>query len=273
MVSFIGYPRSGKTTLIISLFAEIFAQRILRGVNIIPRGEETIKRVNEDIARLESSRELGPTTDQDLFSYRVEMLTGRNIFSRRYKIELGDFPGEASENLASEEPEWLHPTKYFQWALNADAFIFVIDLEYLSDFESDNAVKYKLAITSSFRAAWQKIKDHHYDGVRRLQDNPIVVVFTKADLLSYSEDSYSEKNMNNSPHLPRNYNKPIIIDSKEQKIMEKENQIKKYFRDVIEYFKSETNKFNIVFSSVFAKEKNDGIRFGMEALARSVLPK
>nr|VFJ89244.1 MAG: 50S ribosome-binding GTPase [Candidatus Kentron sp. H]VFJ91091.1 MAG: 50S ribosome-binding GTPase [Candidatus Kentron sp. H]VFJ97400.1 MAG: 50S ribosome-binding GTPase [Candidatus Kentron sp. H] len=159
MVSFIGYPRSGKTTLITSLFAEIFAQRILRGVNIIPRGEETIRRVNEDIARLETGQELGATTDQDIFNYRVEMLTGRTFLSRRYKIEIGDFPGEDSENLSNKDVAWLHETKYFQWALNADVFIFVIDLEYLSDLGSVDAMEYKSTLEKAFRAAWQSSRN------------------------------------------------------------------------------------------------------------------
>nr|VFJ66376.1 MAG: 50S ribosome-binding GTPase [Candidatus Kentron sp. FW] len=296
MVAFIGYPRSGKTTLITSLFSEIFAQRILRGVDIIPRGEETIKRVNEDIARLEMGRELNATTDQDLFNYRVEMLTGRSFLSRRYKIEIGDFPGEDSENLSNKEPDWLHSTKYFQWALNADAFIFVIDLEYLSDLESNRAMEYKSIITSSFRAAWQKLKEHHYDGARRLRDNAVVIAFTKADLLFGSGNAGLADNMmalatalssyqrsrntgladnmeEGSANKPKNYNKPAIVDSREKAMVEKEKEIQAYFHDIIEYLDSETKRFEVVFTSVFAKEKADGARFGMDRLARCVLPR
>lgn len=84
-VAVVGYPRSGKTTLITALFAEIFSRNI-SSISITPRGEETIKRINDDIARLESGRELGPTTDQDLFAYRAEMLTGKSIFAKRYML-------------------------------------------------------------------------------------------------------------------------------------------------------------------------------------------
>nr|VFK08832.1 MAG: 50S ribosome-binding GTPase [Candidatus Kentron sp. LPFa]VFK25246.1 MAG: 50S ribosome-binding GTPase [Candidatus Kentron sp. LPFa] len=270
MVSFIGYPRSGKTTLITSLFSEIFAQRILRGVNITPRGEETIKRINEDIARLETGRDLAPTTDQDLFNYRMEMLTGRIFLSRRYKVEIGDFPGEDSQNLSDKDPDWLHSTRYFQWALNADVFLFIIDLAYLSDPESDEAKKYRSTITSSFRAAWQKIKDHHYDGARKLRNNPIVIVFTKLDLLFDLQNPDTQNKAKNLTNSPKDYNKPVPMDAKE--IMGKEDQIKEYFQDIIGYLKSETNRFDMVFSSTFAREKNHDARFGMERLARSVLP-
>lgn len=274
MVSLIGYPRSGKTTLITALFAEIFAQRILRGVNIIPRGTETIERVNEDIARLETGRELGPTTAQDLFNYRVEMLTGRTFLSRRYKIEIGDFPGEDSENLTDKDAAWLHETKYFQWALNADVFVFVIDLENLADLDSDRAREYKSLLERAFRAAWQKLKEHHYDGARKLRDNPIIIAFTKADLLLDSEDFDKEDNTGSAGKVPRNYHRPAIVNGKEKgrELTEKQQRVEAYFRDIIRYLGSETNRLHVIFTSVFAKENSDGTRFGIEELARSVLP-
>nr|VFK39443.1 MAG: 50S ribosome-binding GTPase [Candidatus Kentron sp. TC] len=275
MVSFIGYPRSGKTTLITALFSEVFAQRILRGVNIIPRGAETIERVNEDIARLETGRELAPTTAQDLFSYRVEMLTGKTSLSRRYKIEIGDFPGEDSENLANKDAAWLHKTKYFQWALNADVFIFVIDLENLTDLGDDRAREYKSLLERSFRAAWQRIKEHHYDGARKLRNNPVILAFTKADLLLDSENSYRENSAASAGNAPGNYHRPVVLDSKERnrELSEKQESIEAYFRDIIQYLGSETSRFHVIFTSAFAKEKPDSVRFGIEELARSVLPK
>ena len=275
MVSFIGYPRSGKTTLITVLFAEVFAQRILRGVNIIPRGAETIERVNEDIAHLETGRELAPTTAQDLFNYRVEMLTGKTFLARRYKIEIGDFPGEDSENLANKDAAWLHETKYFQWALNADVFIFVIDLENLTDLDDDGAREYKSLLERSFRAAWQRIKEHHYDGARKLRNNPVILAFTKADLLLDSENFHQGNSAASAGNAPGNYHRPVVLDSKERnrELSEKQESIEAYFRDIIQYLGSETSRFHVIFTSAFAKEKPDSARFGIEELAQSVLPK
>jgi type IV secretory pathway ATPase VirB11/archaellum biosynthesis ATPase len=69
-VAIIGFPKSGKTTLITALFGEIFASRITT-VEATLRGQSTIERVNHDLAKLEMGEAVGPTTDQDLFAYRT----------------------------------------------------------------------------------------------------------------------------------------------------------------------------------------------------------
>lgn len=260
-VAVIGFPRSGKTTLITALFAEIFSRRI-DSISITPRGEETIKRVNDDIARLESGSELGPTTDQDLFAYRAEMVTGKSFFSRRYKIEIGDFPGEDSEELSNEDEKWLHELPYFKWVLNADAFIFVIDTEKI--MTEKNPLAYNSNITSSFRAAWQKLKDHHYDGMRELKNKSIVLVFAKCDLLSPNPLNEPDSNLNS--FFERNYT------LQEEKLESGTRMITHEYADLIEYLKSETTKFKVVFSSSFAKNSSDGIRIGAKALLTGILP-
>ena len=259
-VAVVGYPRSGKTTLITALFAEIFSRNI-SSISITPRGEETIKRINDDIARLESGRELGPTTDQDLFAYRAEMLTGKSIFAKRYKIEIGDFPGEDSKELATKEVEWLHELPYFKWVLNADAFIFIIDSANIA-FE-ENPLDYRSKITSSFRAAWQKLKDHHYDGMKGLLNKPVVIVFSKLDLLVGNMSS-SNKSTNRVPE---------VKSFTEEQLEPVKCKLMNDYNDLIRYFKSETKQFNVVFSSSFAKDQKDGVRVGAKKLLGSVLPR
>ncbi|MCB2263955.1 MAG: GTPase domain-containing protein [Candidatus Thiosymbion ectosymbiont of Robbea hypermnestra] len=253
-VAVIGYPRSGKTTLITALFAEIFSRKI-KHLAITPRGEETINRVNEDIARLERGEELGATTDQDLFAYRADMTTRRGPFTRYYKIEIGDFPGEDSRKLAEDggEPsnktiQWLHNLPYFKWVLSADAFIFVVDSEKVIAKEGSEV--YRSQLTSSFRAAWQRLKDHHYDGEKRLRNKPIVLVFSKSDLL-YGLLEISDKDV----------------------FAEVENGLLDEYSDLIAYLKSETEKFSLVFSSSFRKDSETGIRMGARKLLEGVLPR
>lgn len=258
-IAVVGYPRSGKTTLITSLFSEIFSRNI-SNISITPRGEETIRRINDDIARLESGRDLGSTTDQDLFAYRAEMVTGQNIFAKRYKIEIGDFPGEYSEELATKDVEWLHELPYFKWVLNADAFIFIIDSAHIA--YDHNNLEYRHKITSSFRAAWQKLKDHHYDGKNSLLKKPVAIVFSKIDLLITKTHSSSESQA-------RFVGTQYISESQ---INEIKNELLRDYHDLIKYFESETKRFNVIFSSSFAKNSKDGIRFGAKKLLDSVLP-
>lgn len=66
--------------------------------------------------------------------------------------------------------------------MEADAFVFVIDLGKVLD---DNiSASYRAHVSSAFRASWQKLKDHHYDGEFELSRKPVVLVFSKLDLLS-----------------------------------------------------------------------------------------
>lgn len=88
-----------------------------------------------------------------------------------------------------------------------------------------------------------------------------------------SGDSDTENPADSPANESKNYNRPITIDPKGKAMVEKEDRIKAYFQDIIEYLGSETNRFHVIFTSVFAKGKADGARFGMDELARSVLPK
>lgn len=74
-IAVIGYPRSGKTFLITAIFGELFSER-LSELKTIPRGKETIERINRDLENLEIGRSLGPTTDQDRFAYRTDVEKG-----------------------------------------------------------------------------------------------------------------------------------------------------------------------------------------------------
>lgn len=252
-VAIIGFPRSGKTTLVTSIFAEIFSRRIT-GVTLTPRGDETINKVNEDIARLESGKELGATTAQDLFAYRAEMSTGSSLFSRHYKIEIGDFPGEDSEKFIDYDVSWLQNLPYFKWAMEANAFMFVIDVAAIESESCD--IEYKSKITAAYRAAWQKLKDHHYDGRNQLQNKPVVIVFTKADLLVVG----SQTKM------------PVPIAIKEKELEEELQYLEDEYSDLISYLKSETKRCTVTLSSAFAKTQENGARLGIIKVLRGILP-
>jgi len=47
-IAILGFPRSGKTTMITALFAYMF-RRGINGTPVLPRGEETINRINANL--------------------------------------------------------------------------------------------------------------------------------------------------------------------------------------------------------------------------------
>ncbi|GGK64955.1 TRAFAC clade GTPase domain-containing protein [Amphritea balenae] len=264
-IAVIGLPRTGKTTLVTSIFAEIFSAR-MRRISLTLRGDETIKKVNDDIARLQRGEELGPTTDQDLFAYRADMVTGSSIFSRRYKVEIGDFPGEDSEELASStDIDWLQKTPFFRWAIEADAFLFVVDASQLISGDK-KAIDYTIHTINSYRASWQKIKDHYSDGLNDLKSKPITLVFTKIDAL----DDYVGRD--GSITGPVQYK---VID--ESILSNVERELDFVMRDLIGFFRSESRNFSVTYTSAFgilsSLPLGDNTKLGMERTLSSVLPK
>lgn len=249
-VAILGFPRSGKTSLIVAIF-EYYFRRGALGKIIAPRGEETIRRINENINRLELRKEISPTKDQDVFAYRADIYSEKSIFSRRYKLEIGDYPGEDTVAFAEDYGDWLHQTPYFKWATSADAFIFVVDAEiFFCDDPKQEAARQK----SAFRAAWQRLREHHLDGRNDLESKTLVLVFTKIDLFIMRE---------------RNPNWPVSALTAEQVLTH-------YFKDLIEYLNRETTKFYIEYTSVYEREpagNRTGERFGIPELAERILPK
>lgn len=274
-IAVIGFPKSGKTTLITTIFGELFSGNIL-GIRTVPRGHETIERVNEDLKKLEIGRSLGPTTDQDLFAYRADIKIGRFPFQRKYKVEIGDFPGEDSEKFDDKFGEWFHNTPYFKWAMEADAFIFIIDLaQELSHPDTNN---YKAKMSQSIRAAWQHLMEYHTEGKKSLIQKPVSLVFTKSDIMFRIEDIdniHNDINYNNAlteaimnlgfcEKLP----KPIKIGPyPESHFRDIENK----YKDVIDYLGNHSRKFSPVFVSPIAFSSEG--KLGIKKLLKIILPR
>lgn len=157
-IAVIGLPRSGKTTLITSMFQMIFYNRFLSR-RVVPRGTETIDRINRDAETIRMGRSLGPTAEQDIFAYRADLTKNRfGVFKNTYQISIGDFAGEYSLKMAEvsgddKSNQWLHQTSFFKWIMEADAYIFVFDIAaYKRDGE-----EYLARIEGDFRSAWQHL--------------------------------------------------------------------------------------------------------------------
>lgn len=287
-IAVVGFPKSGKTCLITSIFGELFANRIA-GITTFLRGSETIERVNADIAKLEIGRALGPTTDQDLFAYRAEIAKGTFPFKRTYKIEIGDFPGEHSKEFIEQSGEWFHNSKFFQWAMEANAIIFVVDLAHvLCPKERD---VYIAEMKKAIRAAWHHLLEYHLTGKKNIKRMRIVLAFTKADLLvtheqeSSRESNNHEKTSRESNNREKAFRRETITDHimklgfgdtlpksfyVEELSKESKSLIEEGFSDLIKYMRSQC-QFCKVFVSVVAYNKNG--RLGIRWLLEYLLPR
>ena len=106
-VAVLGYPRSGKTTLIVTIIYRIISSKLARNFRVT--GDETIEKVTSYRNMIVRGVNIGPTGDDDTFLYRfqydklepnilVRILSKR---MRTYDIAIGDFPGEYTSEAAS----------------------------------------------------------------------------------------------------------------------------------------------------------------------------
>lgn len=268
-VAIVGFPRSGKTTLIITIFRETFQGR-LSPLKLTPRGRTTIEKVNADVQRLDTGYAVGPTTDQELFAFRADVTTTRVLFARTYTVQFGDFPGKSSERFSSKDKEtWLHTSEYFKWVSDSDAMVFVIDLaEYL--LGGERRKEYVSRMSSAIRAAWHNYLDVNHHRLREVRQHPLVVVFTKTDLLTV-ESSLGDGDLEERiESLGFGDKIPPDTELRGYGISTFEDKVKREFAELIDYLKSEDRRFSIVFTSGFGQI--EGRRLGIMELVRAVLP-
>ncbi|MDM8569266.1 GTPase domain-containing protein [Thiotrichales bacterium HSG1] len=265
-IAIIGFPKSGKTTLITTIFGELFTNKILN-ISTIPRGLETIERINSDLSRLEIGKTLGPTTDQDLFAYRIDVIRGK-FFKQRYKVEIGDFPGEDTEKFTERFGDWFHETPYFKWAMEADAFIFVVDI---ADILDEQLVKQNVAKTSqAIRAAWQRLGEYHLEGNKNLKQKSVLLVFTKSDLFGITPNAIQESAVLKQISQLGFEEIPEAKEIDSEKLQEGIVYTEKLFANLISYLKKESNQFNCIFVSCFSYSNDQ--KLGINELIEKILP-
>ncbi len=284
-VAIVGFPASGKTTLLTLIFQQIFAGT-LPGLSAEPRGKTTADRVLADIKRLEIGESLGPTTDQDLFAYRTDIIrTNFFGYKRRYKVEIGDFPGEDSDGFTRGRGKPLfYETPFFRWVMEADAFVFVIDSTWtlIQDKNGDDkeAVNsYVEQMTQAFQIAWNKLKAYHTEGEADLPNKPLFLIFTKADLFNVTssvatDDAVIKKLMQ------LGFGKPVPIEQiteidKTAFEIGKRRITEELFHELISFFRQESRNFSSyeTYDFVSCFSLMDGKRLGLPQLIDKILPK
>jgi len=275
-IALLGFPQSGKTTLIVSLFGELLTYRVF-GIDAQLRGTKTIERVNEFLALLKQGKALPPTKDQDKFAYTANIYSailriGKTwwSFGRRYKVEIGDFPGENTKDYVTKYGKWLHTTDFFKWTMEAEAIVFVIDLgKYVNPADQR---KYIADMTSAIRAAWQHIVE--YDDARREdpKKRTIILVFTKVDVFGLAPNGKTPEQFEKAlVKLAFGKTFPPLREIDQEVMVKGRVKVLDDFDELIDYLSNETRKFDVIFTSCSATE--NGLRVGLFELVSRLLPK
>lgn len=257
-VAIIGFPRSGKTTLITAILEYLFRHGE-RGRRIVPRGEETRTRIYDHFRQIKYQKAIQPTTYQEIFAYRSEVTVRSGFFNRRYKLEIADFPGEDSVFYTDQLGESLYDNPYFQWVSTADAFVFVINAGFLLE---DHTGEYVRGQTRALRTAWQLLKEHHIEGATSLATKPLLLVFSKVDLLlPRTDDPY--------PTVTEPF--PPLRCVSESEIEAAVHHVIGRYDDLIDYLNRESQRLHIILTSAFATVGDE--RVGIPELAWRILPR
>lgn len=271
-VAIVGFPKSGKTTLIISLFGEAFAQRL--PIRMVPKGTQTIDLVNLSLSMLEKGQSLGPTKDQDRFSFRGEVTMKYAFLSKKYNLEFGDFPGHDSQKYVEDFGPWLHKTEYFKWVSSSDAIIFVIDLGHYLNLKKRSG--YIAEISSAIRAAWQYFIDVNEYRLKQVKNIPIILAFNKADLFSLdirdyrTEPEYLNEIEEKIMEMGFGNKIPELTEIYHNNLIKGKSDVINDFENLITYLENETSNMHIIFTSSFGLYH--GVRLGLKELFTEVLP-
>lgn len=268
-IAVIGFPESGKTTLITTLFGGIIHKKIaLKNYNYLLKGNATIEKVNENLRNLDKGIPIGSTTDQTIFAYRLNIEEKYSSIIRpkkMYNVEIGDFQGEMTEELINLNNNiWRHDSDFFNWVKDAHAYIFIVDLGKYFLEKKD----YVADISSSFRSAWQKILELNSSQTQKIRNNKLILVFNKADLLLYNE-LYKEDILKIA-FTQNNFNLPKLRN--EEIPFYKTNDVLFDFENLISFFRNENNNFSYCFSSSLLVDDIQN-KLGLNEIANHIIPK
>ncbi len=195
------------------------------------------------------------------------MQRARFPFPITYLVEFGDFPGGGSQEYYQPyDSPWLHTSEFFKWVVDSDAMVFVIDLAQYLIARTDYVAK----TSSAFRAAWQRFIDDNRYRTRQIRQHPLVVVFTKADLLAVREDLEPGTFQKQIAELGFGEFVPPIRELQSDALENMTNRASTDFTELLEYLRTETSNFHVVFTSSFGLA--DGKRFGLATMLDAVLP-
>lgn len=275
-VAVIGQPRAGKTTLITVVFERIMSGKLARHIRV--NGTKTVERITNYLSIVRGGKGLGPTEDSDVFAYRYTAVIRRIFLKFQYDVEVADFPGEYSEALTEDQigreilNSGLIGKEFFSWVLNADRYIFVIDLREVFGQQDELQVpshgferhrisrEYIERMDVLVKNAVLTLKQELLD--QDVYSRPVLLVFSKADCLlrdDFSQDNESTQSKGKKPNLShkdsaisRDFGGDAILDEFESLI----NFLRANFDSVDTIFHS-----SLLSNGEFSEETNELVSF------------
>ena len=272
-IAVLGYPRSGK-----SVFITSFINHLLRenksGYKTKRIEEETKKRLKENIKYLNAKTPFEQKKTEPVFPYILDISKGKLLLKKYFRLHIGDFSDDSSAQFHNGYRQWFHKSQSFVWVMQADAFVFVVDLaEVLAQYEDDF---YCEKVSNAIYRAWKRIEGSHLGGKDNLKNKPIVLLFTKADLLVKFYELLGPEPLDqmrikmfqlgfSKKRLPETVNIKTDLDPDLYTVVEEK------FRSIIHYLNKKSKRYNTVFFSHFLNL--NGVPIGMGNVVDSILPK
>ena len=272
-IAVLGYPKSGKSIFITSFVEHLIHGRV-SGYKVEKIEKETAKKFKNDIKCLNSRTPLDQTKTEPVFSYIIDISMGKLLSKKYFKVQIGDFSGDNSAQFSEGYRQWFHKNPSFVWVMQADAFIFVVDLaEVLAQYDDDF---YCEKVSDGIFEAWKKIEQSHLVGKRNLKSKPVVLLFSKTDLLQTFYELLGPKPQDkmkikmfqlgfSKKLLPQTTNIKKDLDPDLYALIEEK------FGDIIHYLKRKSKRYNTVFFSHFLTLNY--LPIGIEKVIDSILPK
>ncbi len=289
-IAILGITKSGKTTLLTQMFNELLLFRI-DGVRAQLRGEKTINRVSDYIARIKAGIPVGLTDAEKRFPYTANVQIGLGLFQREYKVTFGDYPGEQSKRVSDLSRKGsfqnnreayrslLRSSEFFGWVLECDSIVFIVDVaRYLQEKyrsngntnEKEKKLGYVLEMTRSIMYDWHRIMEVMGGGPRTRQPR-VALVFTKADLFDVkATDSRNETMERKITLLGFEPPLPKVKEVDKERYSKGVEECKESFADLITFLSGNAKSFEVVFTSSFGLL--EGRRIGIQKVFEAAIP-
>jgi len=189
IISLLGPPGTGKSVYLTILFNELVSnKKHFKQISFQPYGIETIEHVTTNFKDLLNGFWIPATSMNDVFYFRANTMIKKAPFSRRYKLEIGDYAGEHLTNINKSSSTWYHKSSFFKDVISSDIIFLSIEVELLRvDLKDAQIINRRIDTELAFVAAIQILIQEKGLKPNDKSNTPIVLLLTKADKINEFE--------------------------------------------------------------------------------------